>query len=197
MIAICIGHSRKIKGRYDGGAYSTTLKSNEKDFNSKVADHLQEMLFLNGVKSVIIDDYNGNGYGSAMSNLAEDIRAKNAILAIELHFNSAQPSANGHEWLFWESSINGQKLAKCFKSSFSKAFPDALNRGLKPINQKDRGGAFLKLTHCPAIITEPFFGSNYRDSLPFATESGAMKLARVYCDALLTYMSLNTANNDR
>ena len=101
MIALCIGHSRKIKGRYDGGAYSSTLKTNERDFNLKVADHLQDMLFLNGVKSVIIDDYKGAGYGSAMTNLAADIQAKKATLAIELHFNAAHPEANGHEWLFW------------------------------------------------------------------------------------------------
>jgi N-acetylmuramoyl-L-alanine amidase len=189
MIAICVGHSRKIKGRYDGGAYSSTLKSNERDFNLKVADHLQDMLFLNGVKSVIIDDYKGAGYGAAMTNVGADIKAKKATLAIELHFNSANPEANGHEWLFWEASQNGQKIAKCFHSAFSKAFPDATNRGLKPITSKDRGGAFLRYTHCPSILTEPFFGSNYRDSLPFASDSGAMKLARVYCTALLDYLS--------
>jgi N-acetylmuramoyl-L-alanine amidase len=189
MIAICVGHSRKINGRYDGGAYSPTLKSNERDFNLKVAEHLQEMLFLNGAKSHIFDDYKGSGYGSAMVNVSADVKAKKAIIAIELHFNSASESANGHEWLFWQSSLNGQRLAKCFHSAFSKAFPESTNRGLKPITPKDRGGAFLRYTHCPAIITEPFFGSNYRDSLPFATESGAIKLARVYCTAILDYLS--------
>ena len=189
MIAICIGHSRKINGRYDGGAYSSTLKSNERDFNGKVADHLQEMLFLNGVKSVIIDDYKGNGYGSAMSNLAADVKDKGAKLAIELHFNSSSTAANGHEWLYWDNSWRGKRLAECFHESFKKAFPDSQDRGLKSISPDDRGGAFLKLTHCPAIITEPFFGSNYKDSLPFATESGAMKLARVYCTAILDYLS--------
>jgi len=44
MIAICIGHSRKINGRYDGGAYSPTLKINERDFNLKVASELRDVL---------------------------------------------------------------------------------------------------------------------------------------------------------
>jgi len=62
MIAICIGHSRKINGRYDGGAYSPTLKINERDFNLKVASQLQDMLDLNGIKSVILDDYKGAAF---------------------------------------------------------------------------------------------------------------------------------------
>jgi N-acetylmuramoyl-L-alanine amidase len=188
MIAICIGHSRKIKERYDGGAYSPTLKSNERDFNLKVADHLQEMLFLNGVKSIIIDDYKGIGYGTAIANLATSIKTKGCNLAIELHFNSAHPEANGHEWLFWETSKNGQRLAQCFHNAMAKSYPEATKRGLKPINEKSRGGHFLRSTHCPAIICEPFFGSNYKDSLPFANESGVMRLARTYCTALLSYL---------
>lgn len=188
MIAICIGHSRKINGRYDGGAYSPTLKINERDFNLKVASELQEMLFLNGVKSVIIDDYQGNGYGSAMANVAADVKAKGATVAVELHFNSASPSASGNEWLYWSTSKNGQRLADCFNRSFNTAFPMSKERGMKPITPSDRGGAFLRNTHCPSIITEPFFGSNYRDSLTFATDSGAMKLARSYCIALLEFL---------
>ncbi len=163
MIAICVGHSRKISGRYDGGAYSVPLKINERDFNLKVASQLQDMLDLNGIKSVILDDYKGNGYGSAMADVARQVKEAKASLAIELHFNSASPEATGHEWLYWHTSLIGGRIAKKFDSEFSKEFPTIKSRGVKAITKKDRGGKFLELTHCPALILEPFFGSSVLD----------------------------------
>lgn len=163
MIAICIGHSRKINGRYDGGAYSPTLKINERDFNLKVASKLQDILDSSGIESVILNDYKGNGYGSAMADVAMQVKKAKASLAIELHFNSASPEATGHEWLYWHNSAIGQKIARKFDDEFSKAFPDMKKRGVKAITKKDRGGKFLELTHCPALILEPFFGSSALD----------------------------------
>jgi N-acetylmuramoyl-L-alanine amidase len=163
MIAICVGHSRKISGRYDGGAYSAPLNINERDFNLKVASQLSKKLASRNIRSKIIDHYNGNGYGSAMADVARQVKEAGATLAIELHFNSATPQANGHEWLYWHSSEIGQKIAGKFEKEFSKEFPGIKSRGLKSITKKDRGGKFLELTHCPAIILEPFFGSSVGD----------------------------------
>lgn len=146
------------------------------------------MLYLNGVKSTIVDDYSGTGYSSAMLDASKKVKAINASLAIEMHFNSASSSASGHEWLHWETSKNGLKLAECFRDSFKKSFPASKDRGLKAITKNDRGGAWLRLTHCPSVICEPFFGSNIADSSQFATDAGVKKLARSYCVAILDYM---------
>ena len=163
MIAICVGHSRKISGRYDGGAYSVPLKINERDFNLKVASELHDKLAARSIRSKIIDQYGGNGYGSAMNDVSKQVKEIGASLAIELHFNSASPEATGHEWLYWHTSEIGQKIAGKFDSEFSKVFPAMKKRGLKAITKKDRGGKFLELTHCPALILEPFFGSSVLD----------------------------------
>lgn len=163
MIAICIGHSRKINGRYDGGAYSETLKSNERDFNLKVASELSKKLNNSGIQNKIFDQYAGNGYGYAMIDVAVQVKQYKASLAIELHFNSASPEANGHEWLYWHSSKIGEMVASNFDTEFAKAFPSIKRRGLKAITKKERGGKFLEYTHCPAIILEPFFGSSVQD----------------------------------
>lgn len=163
MIAICIGHSRKISGRYDGGAYSVPLKINERDFNLQVASELVGMLEDRSIRSKVFNHYNGNGYGSAMADVAKQVKEARASLAIELHFNSASPEATGHEWLYWHTSEIGQKIAGKFDSEFSKVFPAMKKRGLKAITKKDRGGKFLELTHCPALILEPFFGSSVLD----------------------------------
>jgi len=163
MIAICIGHSRRINGRFDGGAYSDALKINEREFNLKVASELSAKLASRGIRNKIIDQYGGNGYGSAMADVARQVKDIRASLAIELHFNSASPDANGHEWLYWHSSTIGERVAGKFDAEFSKEFPTIKRRGLKAITKKDRGGKFLELTHCPAIILEPFFGSSVAD----------------------------------
>jgi N-acetylmuramoyl-L-alanine amidase len=181
MIAICIGHSRTIKGRYDGGAYSPWLKMNERDFNLLVASQLSTHLSQNGIPSRIINHYAGAGYGSAMVDVSKQVKDARASLAIELHFNSATPTANGHEWLYWHSSKHGEALARAFSAQFSKDHQNIRSRGLKPITARDRGGAFLRVTHCPALIVEPFFGSNESDCRQITTAS----VAKSYAKALI------------
>jgi len=184
MIAICIGHSRKIGSRYDGGAYSPWLKTNERDFNTQVGNKLAAYLAMNGIKSRVITHYDGAGYGSAMQSAADQIKAINATLAIELHFNSATPSATGHEWLYWHSSAKGKAIAEQFSEQFSKDFPNIKSRGLKGIDKSGRGGLFLRYTHCPAIITEPFFGSNENDCRQVSIDSLAKSYAKAIIEAI-------------
>jgi len=180
MIAICIGHSRKIGDRYDGGAYSETLKTNERNFNLKVADILQKLLSEKNISSKIYSDYKGVGYGTAMFNLANQIRMARATFAIELHFNSADSDANGHEWLYWHSSLIGRRIAERFHDAFSKKFPKIKSRGTKAIQKQDRGGKFLELTHCPAVILEPLFGSSVED----CSKIDIARLAEAYAEAI-------------
>jgi len=180
MIAICIGHSRKIGSRYDGGAYSPHLGINERDFNLKLASKLSAKLTCRGIPSKIFDHYDGRGYGSAMADVARQVKNAGCTVAIELHFNSATPSANGHEWLYWHSSVKGKAIAEKFERCFSRLFPGSRSRGVKPITRNDRGGKFLELTHCPAIILEPFFGSNEADCERITIDT----LAEAYANAL-------------
>jgi len=181
MIALCIGHSRKIKGRHDGGAFSPFLQRNERDFNMEVAALVVRNLDRMGEDCRIISEYGGNGYGSAMLDASKQVQDIHATIAVELHFNSATPSANGHEWLYWKSSVTGRKLAQTFSDTFSDDFPDIKSRGLKALAPGDRGAEFVKLTHCPAILTEPFFGSNEGD----CSQITATRVAESYSKAIL------------
>jgi len=180
MIAICIGHSRKIGNRYDGGAWSPHLGMNERDFNLKVATKLSAKLTTRGIPSKIFDHYEGRGYGSAMADVARQIKEAGCTVAAELHFNSATPSATGHEWLYWHTSTKGKTLAEKSERCFSRLFPNIKSRGIKSKTKFDRGGKFLELTHCPAIILEPFFGSNASDCERITIDA----LAEAYANAL-------------
>jgi N-acetylmuramoyl-L-alanine amidase len=100
-----------------------------------------------------------------MQWLAAHLAERGADAAIELHFNSAGESARGHEWLYWKTSKSGKRLADSLDYEMRLQFPPVIHpaRGIKPRNSLDRGAEFLRRPHCPAIIAEPFFGSNAED----------------------------------
>jgi len=171
LIALCIGHSRMIGTRRDGGAVSVGGIS-EWTYNLDLAGRIQSRLSQYNVRSMIVSHYQGAGYSSAMRWLAGHLKEAGATAAIELHFNSAGPTARGHEWLYWHSSPRSRLLAEELDTAMSMQIPPDIlpTRGPKPRNSKSRGAEFLRLTHCPAIITEPFFGSNETDWRLAATQ---------------------------
>ena len=156
LTAIGVGHSRPG----DNGAVSVSGVS-EWDFNLLQATYIQEALKDLGRDSFIVSAYVGSSYYSAMRWLAAHLRERGATSAIELHFNAATGNATGHEWLHYPGSRNGERIASAIHDEFDAAIP-LRSRGVKtPV--AGRGDAFLKLTHCPAVIAEPFFGDSPHD----------------------------------
>jgi N-acetylmuramoyl-L-alanine amidase len=185
LVAICVGHSRHINGKRDGGAVSFGGVS-EWTFNRDLAFEIDRILREKGVQSFVIDDYRGSGYTDSMRWLASEIKAKGATLAIELHFNAATGTAKGHEWLFFQTSKGGKALATALRGTYEEAFPMSVNRGIKAKVSGERGGEFLKLTHCPAVIAEPFFGDNPQEWQTASSSVSAMAeaMATGICDYL-------------
>ena len=162
-IAICVGHSRLVNGRAEGGAVSIGNVS-EWAYNFDLANLIAASLDDLGIDSVIVAEYAGQGYGAAQRWLAGCLRTMQATAAIELHFNSADdPAANGHEWLHWHSSAGGKRLAEALNRNMTADIPGIRARGLKPKAPGDRGAEFLRGTHCPAVIVETGFGSSPHD----------------------------------
>lgn len=158
LIAVLVGHSRG-----DGGAVSVGGVS-EWNFNRGLAAHVNGALDDMGIECVVIDRYAQTSYGRAMTALAKTLRAHGATAAVELHFNDGPETATGHEWLYWATSAPARKLAQCLNNQFTRDHDNLKRRGLVPISTKTkRGGQFLAGTHCPAVICEPFFGSNEHD----------------------------------
>lgn len=165
-VAICIGHSRRIDGRREGGAESCAPVSTEWAFNDALGRKIVELLHdRHEIPAILINDYEGDGYGAAMRWLAARLRAEGDIkLAVELHFNSDDdPDANGHEFLHWHTSQKGKLVAAILAMEMTLSHLPIRSRGVKPIKSGGRGDQFLRLTHCPAVICEPFFGSNARN----------------------------------
>jgi N-acetylmuramoyl-L-alanine amidase len=83
--------------------------------------------------------------------------------ALELHFNAAEnPQAHGCEMLFWHRSEKSRLFASALQGAVVTAL-QTRDRGIKPIVQGGRGAPFLNRTTMPAVIAEPFFGSNFME----------------------------------
>jgi len=186
LVAICVGHSRHINGKRDGGAVSFGGVS-EWTFNRDLAFEIDRILREKGVQSFVIDDYRGSGYTDSMRWLASEIKAKGATVAIECHFNAATGTAKGHEWLFWQTSKGGKALATALRGAYEEAFPMSVNRGIKAKVSGERGGEFLKLTHCPAVIAEPFFGDNAQEWQTASSSVSAM--AEAMATGIVDYLT--------
>lgn len=175
-VAICVGHSRKG----DTGAVSAG-GVNEWTYNKKVAEYLKSDLQEFGISSFIVDDYGGTygSYTSAMNWLIKHLKNEKASIAIELHFNASSNSkANGMEMLYWNTSRIGLSLAEYLLRGCQKYFPLIRNRGAKSRKSGDRGATFLRGTHCPAVITEPFFGTCFEpDWTTFANNEHVLSQA--------------------
>jgi len=170
-LGICVGHSRGG----DKGAVSLWGES-EWDYNSKVAAELKAELDRRGIDSFVIDDYKHDGYSSGIRHCAKLLRDQ-ATHCIELHFNSATPSAHGAEWIHWHNSSGGKRLAESIQAGFAQTFPTIRDRGIKPRHAGQRGSLFLRLTPCPALVCEPFFGSNEGDCAEFEGKEADLALA--------------------
>ena len=180
-VAICVGHSRTG----DSGAVSVGGMP-EWSYNSIVADLLMRKVGEAGHRARVYKLYEGRSYGAAMRWIGKRLRQDGADIALEIHFNAAGESAEGFEYLHWYSSRNGKRLARCLGDAHRNAGTGQKNRGLKPIRPEDRGGGFLRRTHCPAVITEPFFGSNPGEWGKFATAQE--KVAEIYASGLTKYL---------
>ena len=186
--AICIGHSRSgDKGATSSGGVS------EWTYNVPVGELVRDRLVAHGVEVLLLTDYQGGSYGSAMDWVAGQLDKFGADCAIELHFNAANGTAKGFEYLHWGTSTNGAQLASRIHRSHAETL-GGTDRGLKPKSSGDRGSAFLSKPACPSVICEPFFGDNPSEWDAFRSESAQQVLAGVYADGILSYLGIESGD---
>ncbi|MHC2623050.1 N-acetylmuramoyl-L-alanine amidase [Bradyrhizobium huanghuaihaiense] len=114
--------------------------------------------------------------------------------SIELHFNSAGPTARGSETLFgrqgsrpWARALQDRMVALYGRTG-------SLDRGLKDANVEGRGVLSLTNEVQPSALIEPFFGSNMEDaSLGIARKDG---LAEAVVNAFATFVGLPVPSAD-
>jgi len=155
-IAVVVGHTN----RRDKGAFSPFLKQSEYDYNLKVALELKSL----APDLYDVHTHSTQEYFKRQRAMSAKLNAGGYALAIELHFNAAaSPTANGTYCLHWYGSKTGRTLAQFISEDIAKAFDTRIRAhgGAQAlVNEQDRGYWFTALTNMPAIILEPFFGTN-------------------------------------
>ena len=168
-IAIVVGHnSRRM------GAYSPHLKGSEFPFNSEASELIEP-----GPHTVktFFRDPSVRGYYSEILDCYGRCDDWGAEATVELHFNSATPTAHGTETLS-SGSTGSMELARVFQATMIEGL-GLRDRGIK-VRRSGRGSLSLLAGQAPAILTEPFFGSNADDCKGMTPA----KLAKVYSAAI-------------
>jgi len=132
-------------------------------YNSELAPLITVRLNACGWTTHIIDEYDADDYVSAMRWLTNELTELGPRCAVELHFNSeGSGAARGHEWFH---NNDGQALATALDQTFRSLFPrtELPGRGVTNRHSSGNGSRFLGGAPCPAVIGEPFFGSNASD----------------------------------
>ncbi|WP_322970321.1 N-acetylmuramoyl-L-alanine amidase [Faecalibacter sp. LW9] len=153
--ALVIGHTKSK----DKGAFSETLGLSEYDYNLMVAKELKALC----PEMFDIYTHEVQDYYQRQKGLAYKVNQKNYDAVFELHFNAASPLANGTECCHYFNSKKGKAIAELISKEVSLYYKTTLRgvNGAKAlVNKQDRGYWFTYLPKAPAVIIEPFFGSN-------------------------------------
>lgn len=167
-VALAVGHATD-----EPGALAADGRTTETAWCSALADDVQVALDCLGVRSRI---YYRTAHGSLyrrMRALCDDINGSGALVACELHFNSApfgwasSPRFRGASGLHWPGSKVGALLAERLATASAESL-GILDRG--PDSRGDL--LFLRMTRAPAVLVETCYGSHPLDWAA-ATEPGA------------------------
>ena len=152
-IAIVVGHNARARGAVsvDGTA--------EYDWNGELAALIQDH---NEAAVRVFRRTFGGGYSAEIDRVYAEVNAWAADCSIELHFNgSASASAKGTKTL--SSGTPGSMLLAREIHTRCHEVIERKDRGIEVRTRRQRGGRSLWVGRAPAIMTEPFFGSNAED----------------------------------
>lgn len=149
--AIVVGHNARAQG-----AVRVTDGRTEFDWNSELA----EMIRDHDKRNIrIFYRTPGGGYSAEIDRVYAEVDKWGANVSIELHFNGAlSPEATGCLMLS-SGSLKSMRLAAALGKRCSALLGNP-DRGIKKVTRHDRGGRSLWQGKAPAVLTEPYFGSN-------------------------------------
>lgn len=155
-IAIVVGHNSRAQG-----AVRVTDGRTEFDWNGELAGLIQS----HDPQNIrVFRREPGGGYSAEIDRVYRAVDEWGADCSIELHFNaSANRRANG--CLMLSSGTSGSmRLARAVQRRCAGVM-GGNSRGVQTRRRHERGGRSLWQGRAPAILTEPYFGSNARECL--------------------------------
>jgi N-acetylmuramoyl-L-alanine amidase len=187
-LAVVVGHNSVSQGAIRKGQLSLNLSDGtapsdvgvtEFAWNSDLANIMAEHADFFDIDMRIFKRTDGGGYRNEIARVYAEVDNWGADASIELHFNSADdPTATGSEVL-----SSGTALSLRLAAEVQNEIVATLNtrdRGVKTLREQDRGGGSLFSGKAPAILVEPFFGSNKADLSATDEQSEKVALAKAY-----------------
>lgn len=169
-VALSIGHSPR-----DGGAVMADGSQSEYQYWLEHAPKIKRILEQQyGISAVIVNRL-VNGGGTTPGHAAAACNATDAILAVELHFNSYEASSNGTETLCWYNSARGETAARHLQRAICECLgtrdrgiiyvcPDKRTEAIIASSgvraDSARAVSFFQRTRMAAIMIEPGFGGS-------------------------------------
>lgn len=151
-IAIVVGHNSRAQGAVN------VFGESEYVWNG----HLAEMIAEHG-HCRIFRRTPGGGYSREIDRVYASVDEWGADCSLELHFNgAASPHAQG--CLTLTSGTTGSRILAREVHERCLAVMQGNDRGIEARGRQDRGGRSLWQGRSPAIMTEPFFGSNAEEA---------------------------------
>ena len=186
IVVIDAGH-----GGFDGGAKGSITGVNEDGLNLAVAKKLKSLFEKNGYTVVMTretDEAIGDTKDEDMARRREIIADTNADIVISIHMNKfSDGSVCGPQVFFYESSVEGEKLAKLIQQELNTALEPPKDRIEHPEDY-----FILCSGDSPAVIVECGFLSNEREEALLQDDEYQMNCAKaIYLGADL-YMSQRT-----
>ncbi|MGL5315285.1 MAG: N-acetylmuramoyl-L-alanine amidase [Peptostreptococcaceae bacterium] len=139
------------------GCVNTKLNVNEYKIVQRIINRVMDLENFKDVDLVY------KARNASLNELPKEINKWNPDLAIEVHLNAANGSAQGSETLVWHTSKKGAEYGELFSKVASEK-TGYRNRGILKVKDKENGCVFLKGTSCPAILIEPFFLDSIKDN---------------------------------
>ena len=150
-IAIVIGHNAKAPG-----AVRATDGVSEYVWNGRLADEIQN---LDPAHVRVFRRLPAASYGAEIRQVYAEVDAWAADVSCELHFNASTRAASGTETLYATSS--GKAVAMKVQAQMVSAL-GLKDRGLLH-RATGNGSQALLAGKAPAVLVEPYFGSNLAD----------------------------------
>ena len=179
-IAVVVGHN----SRHQGAQAISPIDRSEYEFNSELAQLMLARSNDYAIEMRVFYREFQNSYTREILKVYTQVDAWGADYSTELHFNSAVFTASGSE-VFSSGSQKSLQFATYTQNEIVQLFnrKGKTNRGVKIRKKGSRGYLSLVSGKAPAILVEPFFGSNRADVRLMQT-LGSEKLAMAYLKAM-------------
>lgn len=180
-IAVIVGHNQISQGAQS----ITPIDRSELDFNSELAQAMEQRASDFNVEIKVFHREHQGSYRREILKVYGEVNEWDPEYSTELHFNSSVFTVSGSEVLS-SGSRKSLRFAQLTQDEMVNLFDrKRSNRGDRGVKTRRQGRGALSLLsgNAPAIIVEPFFGSNRADCRRM-NEIGIENLAIAYLTAM-------------